>query len=252
MPTYRVFAVVLFLFFAAPLASMAARAADFRVDNAVYAEGQSQPQSHGVTIFHEGLVYDFLDEPAEVIVFDKAQRRFTLLNISRRVRSEISVDEVKTFVDRARQRLSGHPNPNVRWLADPLFAESFDAENSELTLKSPSITYQARVQATDPGVAARYHEFSDEYAQFNHVLNPKSWPPFARMMLNDAIERHKGIAKEVHLSATLNPNDVLIKINSRHELTAQLASADRSRVAKAREYMRSFQAVSFAEYRQTK
>ena len=109
----------------------AAQAADFRVDNAVSAEGQSQPQSQGVTIFHEGLVYDFLNEPAEIIVFDKAHRRFILLDVGRRVRSEITIDDVQKVVDRVKQRLAGHPNPNIRWLADPSFEESFDRENSE-------------------------------------------------------------------------------------------------------------------------
>ena len=104
-----------------------------------------------MTIFHEGLVYDFLNEPAEVIVFDKAHRRFILLDISRHVRSEISTDDVQAFVNRVKQRLSGHPNPNIKWLADPSFEESFDRANSELTLKSPSITYRAQVQATDAG-----------------------------------------------------------------------------------------------------
>ena len=122
------------------------------------------------------------------------------------------------FVNRAKQRLAGHPNPNIKWLADPSFEESFDRESSELTLKSPSITYQAQVQATDPAVAAQYREFSDWYAQFNHALNPKSWPPFPRMMLNEAIERHQGVAKEVHLTAVLSPQDAPIKITSRHQL----------------------------------
>ena len=234
------------LFSAATLVARRPAAADFRVENTVFAEGQSQPQSQGVTIFHEGLVYDFLNEPAEVIVFDKAHRRFILLDISRRVRSEISIDDVQAFVDRVKQRLSGHPNPNVKWLADPSFEESFDRESSELTLKSPSITYQAQVQATDPAVAAQYHEFSDWYAQFNHVLNPKSRPPFPRMMLNEAIERHQGIAKEVHLTAALGPKDAPIKITSRHQLAVQLDAADMNRVAEAREYLRSFRSVSLA------
>ena len=206
MPTYRVLATALFLCFGTPLMIRAVRAADFRVDNAVYAEGQSQPQSQGVTIFYEGLVFDFLNDPAEVIVFDKAHRRFILLNISRRVRSEISIDDVQAVVDRVKQRLAGHPNPNVKWQIDPSFEESFDRENSLLTLKSPSITYQAQLQTTDPAVAAQYHEFSDWYTQFNLALNPTSRPPFPRMMLNEAIERHKGVAKEVHLIAALSPN----------------------------------------------
>ncbi len=252
MPAYRVLAAALLLYCGTTLLTKSAVAADFRLDNAVFADGQSQPQSQGVTIFYGGLVYDFLKEPAEVIVFDKAHRRFSLLDVTRRVQSQISIDEVQAFVNRAKQRLSGHPNPNVKWLADPLFEESFDREGSELTLKSPSITYQAQVQATHPMVAAQYHEFSDWYAQFNHVMNPKSWPPFPRMMLNEAIERHQGIAKEVHLTAALGPREAPTRITSRHQLALQLDSADVKRVAEAREYLRSFEAVSLGEYRKMK
>ena len=72
------------------------------------------------------------------------------------------------------------------------------------------------------------------------------------MMLNDAIERHQGVAKEVHLSAASSPKDVPIKIASRHQLAMQLDSADMNRVAEAREYLRSFRSVSFREYRQGK
>ena len=243
---------MLFLFSGTVLVTETARSADFRVDNAVFVEGQSQPQSQGVTIFQEGLVYDFLNEPAEVIIFDKAHRRFTLLDISHHVRSEISIDDVQAFVNRVKQRLSGHPNPNMKWLADPSFEESFNRENSELTLKSPAITYQAQVQSTAPAVAAQYHDFSDWYAQFNFAVNPKSRPPFPRMMLNEAIDRSKGVAKEVHLTTALGPKDVPTKISSRHQLVVQLDSADMNRVTEAREYLRSFQSVSFREYREGK
>ena len=206
----------------------------------------------GATIFHEGLVYDFLNEPAEVIVFDQAHRRFILLDLSRHVRSEISTDDVQAFVNRAKQRLAGHLNPNIKWLADPSFEESFDHVSSELTLKSASITYRVRVQAAVPGVAAQYHEFADWYAKFNHTLNPKSWPPFARMMLNEAIERRQGVATEVHLTAILNPKDAPIKIASRHQLVAELDSADIRRVAEVRQHLQDFPSVSLGEYRQGK
>ncbi|MGA2255927.1 MAG: hypothetical protein ABSG53_14875 [Thermoguttaceae bacterium] len=252
MLAYRVLAAAAVLFSGSTLVAEAARAADFRVENAVFSEGQSQPQSQGVTIFHEGVVFDFLNEPAEVIVFDKAHRRFILLDIGRKVRSEISIDDVQGFVNRVKQRLSGHPSSSSKWLADPSFEESFDRGNAEVTLKSPLITYQAQVQATAPEVATQYHEFSDWYAQFNFALNSQSRPPFPRMMLNDAIERCQGIAKEVHLSAASSPKDAPVKITSRHQLSTKLDSADMKRVAETREHLRSFRSISFREYRQGK
>ena len=247
MLAYRLLATALFLSSTA-LACEAAPAADFRVENSVFIEGQSQPQSQGVTIFHQGLVYDFLNDPAEVIVFDPAHRRFILLDTGRRVRSEISADDVQAVVNRVKQRLAGQPNPTSRWLVDPSFEESFDRENSELTLKGDPVTYRARLQATDAAMAAQYHEFSDCYTQLNLALNPSSRPPFPRMLLNEAIERRQGIAKEVHLVAALAPGDPPLKVVSRHQLAAALGATDRNRVAEVRRYAESFTAVSLREY----
>lgn len=252
MPTYRVLAAAVFLISSAALVTKAAPAADFRVDNAIYRDGQSQPQSQGVTIFHQGVVYDFLSEPAEVIIFDKAHRRFILIDAARRVRSQISMEDVQGVVDRVKQRLSGHANPYMKWLADPAFEESFSPENAELTLRSSMLTYRAQVQSTDPEVAAQYHEFSDWYTKLNLALTPSSRPPFPRMMLNDAIDRHKGVAKEVHLTVALNASAAPIKVTSRHQLTANLGTADMQRVTDARENLRSFPNVSLKDYRQEK
>ncbi len=251
MSVYRVSVAAVAALFVSLFLAATVRAADFRLENTVFAEGQSQPQSQGVTIFHEGLVFDFLNDPAEVIVFDKAHRRFILLDVGRRLRSEISIDNVKTFVARAKHSLRGHANPNVKWLADPSFEESFDRETVELTLKSTPITYRVQLQAAAADVALQYHEFSDCYAQLNHVLSPtKSWPPFPRMMVNDAIERHQAVAKEVHLTVVLNPHDVPTRIASHHQLTVQLDAGDLKRLAEAREYMAKFRTVSLPEYAQ--
>ena len=106
------------------------------------------------------------------------------------------------------------------------------------------------VQTTDRAVATQYREFSDWYTQFNLALNPSSRPPFPRMLLNAAIERHQGVAKEVHLTAAAGPQDAAVKITSRHQLAVQLEAADLNRVAEVSEYMRSFRSVSLREYRQ--
>jgi len=241
------------LFVSAGLAvAWPAPAADFHVENAVYIEGNARPQSQGVTIFHDGLVYDFLTDPSEIIVFDKAHRRFELLDLTRRVRSEVSLDDVKAVVERAKQRLAGHSNPQFRWLGAPSFDEALDRDKSALTMRSDSLTYEVQLLPAGPDVAVQYREFSDWYAQFNYVLNPGSRPPFARMKLNDALERNQGIAKEVRLTANFTANEPPQRITSRHELAGQLDSSDTKRLADARDAMQSFRHVSLKEYMQKK
>jgi hypothetical protein len=247
MPTCRSTLAVLLFLAAAALSEAAAHAADFRIVNAVYVADQIQPQSQGVTIFQNGLVYDFLNDPGEVIVFDKARERFLLLDSARHVRSEISMDDVQDVVNLEKQWLAGSQNPNVKWMSDPKFDESFSSESSSLILKSRALTYQVQVQVTEPAVAAQYREFSDWYANFNLALDRKSRPPFPRLVLNEAIEHHKGIAKEVQLTADLGAKGQ-VKITSRHQLTMGLDAVEQHRIAEAQRNLKDFQSVTFQEY----
>ncbi len=247
----RLFRLVLLIISVTVAASAAA--ADFRVENAVYIGEEPHAQSQGVTIFYGVVVYDFLKDPAEIMVFDKAHGRFVLLDTARRVQCELSTDEVQEFVERAKKLLSTPKNPaQMRWLANPAFVETFDSQTSELTLRNDWMTYQVQLLTPGPDVAAEYREFSDWYAKFNHVLNPQSRPPFPRMMLDAAMERNHGIAKEVRLTTNFSKSPKPTKITSRHELTGQLDASDKKRVAEAREAMKGFQRVSVQEYVQTK
>ncbi len=229
-----------------------ARCDDFRIDNSIYLQGQSTPQSQGTTIFYGGQVYDFLSDPAEVIVFDKARDQFIMLDVARRQRCSLGTQEVEKFVGRVRQRLAGQSNPKLKFLAEPEFQESFDGSSAELTLKSPWVTYRAHVLTTGPDVAAQYREFSDWYAQLNAMLNPASRPPFVRMKLNEGIARHKGVAKDVHLLVVMGSPEPPLQIESRHQLAIQLDASDLNRIAEAREYLRTFTVVSLEEYRKAK
>jgi hypothetical protein len=233
-------------------ASSPARSADFRVENKVFIEGEAKPQSQGTTIFCSGMVYDFLADPAEIMVFDKPHGRFVLLDLGRRVQSEVSIEDVKAFIDRAKKNLA-HSNtpPQIHWLAEPAFDTTYDAASSLLTLRSEWLTYEVVLLPTGPDVAAQYREFSDCDAQFNHVLNPRSRPPFPRMMLDAELERNHGIAKEVRLTTKFfTPTPT--KITSRHELAGQLDESDTKRIAEAREDIKSFQHVALKDYVQRK
>ncbi len=206
-----------------------------------------------MTIFHAGLVYDFLAEPAEIIAFDKPHGRFVLLDLGRRVQSGLSTDEVEAFIDRAKRLLAGSKNPaQIRWLVDPKFDETFDSQTSEVTLRGESMTYQAQLLATGPDVSAQYRDFSDWYAKFNHVINPESRPPFPRMILDAALERNHGIAKEVRLTSNFAKNHPPVKITSHHDLAGQLDASDKKRIAEAQDAMKTFQQVSLKEYLQKK
>ena len=241
--------------FAIPIPEAAAVMADtegFRVDNSVFSGRDKEPTVRTTTIFLNGDVYDFMEKPQEAIVLEAELGRFTLLNMARRIRAELSVEQVTELIQGLRERAVAHDNPFLRFLADPEFDEQFDLASSDLTLDSPWITYRVEVATPeDPTMVERYRAFADLYCQVNTMLNPRQSPPFARMQLNAAIAQRGAIPAVIHL--TLRPKrsfpPTRITLKSTHELVRSVGQPDLDRVAQTREFMNIFKLVSFDEYR---
>jgi len=224
---------------------------DFRVENKVFSGNRKEPVSRSTTLFLNGVVYDYLDDPDEVIVFDKAEGRFVLLGMDRKVRSELTTQEVQALTNRLRQIASNQPDPFVRFLADPNFSQQYDSASGELVLASSWMTYRVVLAvAESPTVAQQYREFSDWYARLSSLLNPGSKPPAARLAVNEALARRNAIAREVYL--TLSPKKgfptTRIEIRSEHQLTPEVGAEDTVRVGQTRQFMDIFLPVSFEKY----
>ena len=73
-----------------------AAADDFRVDNAVYEGNNKKPTTTSVTIFQNNSVYDCMGD--ETIIFNRIAGRFTLLDAKRRIRTELTVQDVDKVV----------------------------------------------------------------------------------------------------------------------------------------------------------
>src|SRR5262245_57411234 len=76
-------------------------AVDFRVESKVYSVKDEKHQeliSESETLSQRGVVYDFLSNPSTIAVYDP-HGRFILLDAQRRVRTELSKDEVKKFCE---------------------------------------------------------------------------------------------------------------------------------------------------------
>jgi len=229
----------------------AAAAEDFRVENRVYRGNEKEPASRSTTVFSGEMVFDYLNEPAEVIVLDKAGGRFILLDTARRVRAEVTIEQVMAFTDRLLQSAGTRDDPFLRFLVAPKFDEQFDERSGELTLSSQWMTY--RVLLTEAGgreIARQYRNFADWYARLNTMLHPGSKPPFARLVVNDAVARRGATPRRVQL--TLTPKKSFphkrITIRSEHELVRQVPQSDLDRVAQTHEFMRIFELIGIEQY----
>jgi hypothetical protein len=243
------------LFVVGILSIVTARAAaalgeDFRMDNVVYVGDQKEPSSQSATIFSGGVVYDCLKTPAETVVFDKMTGQFVLLNLTRRARTELSTGEVSAIIERLQPMAAKSKDPLVKFLAEPKFQEQ-SSQPGELTLSGPPITYRLTlVRETDQGLVEQYHEFCDWYARLNALLVPGSPPPFGRLVVNAAIAQQHAIASQVLLTIHAgNGSTPRTTIRSEHRLVRPLEPADLERVAQARQFMGTFQQMSFDRYR---
>jgi hypothetical protein len=229
----------------------ASYADDFSIDNRVYSGEKKEPASHSLTVFHKAIVYDFLKDPAETIIFDKAAGRFSILDESRRIRTELSTAEVDSFTRKLKELAGKQQDPLTQFFSDPEFQEHFDSSRGELTLASPMVEYKSIITAAEnPAVAAQYREFSDWYVKLNSVLTPGSRPPFSRLKLNEAIAAHEAIARQVTLTVTLpkQENSRPTSIRSEHILSLTLTPADLEHIKHARQSMTDYKLVSFDTY----
>jgi len=225
---------------------------NFRVENAVYAGNSKTPVCQSVTIFHNGTVYDCMKTPAETILFEKSAGRFVLLNLDRRIRTELSVGQVAAFTEELQRLALKSSDPVIKFLADPKFQEQFDPATGELTFDSPSVSYRlSLVQETNPAVVEQYREFSDWSARVNALLTPGSRPPFGRLAVNAALAERQAIASEVTLTLMpgKSPNRQPLTFHSEHRVVRPLTPADLDRVRETREQMGSFKFVDFLQYR---
>ncbi|MBN2476523.1 MAG: hypothetical protein JXB62_18055 [Pirellulales bacterium] len=225
---------------------------DFRIENKVFSRGQKAPLNESTTIFHNGVVYDYLEDPEEVIVFEKAAGRFVLLDMSRRVRAEVTTREVEGLTKRLQELAERQADPFYKFLAAPKFTERYNGSTGELTLSSPWMTYRMILsEIQSPPISQQYREFCDWYARLNTLLNPGSKPPTARLAVNEALARHNATPREVFL--TMTPKKTFpphsTKLRSEHHLVDQVAQADLIRVQQTRQFMGIFQVVSFEQYR---
>ncbi len=221
---------------------------DFRIANRVFAGDSDQPSSESLTIFQAGLVYDFLEAPEETTIFDADRGRFVILDPARRVRTEISTNQVEEFSAQLKRRVVDSRHPLLAFLAEPKFEELHSTEG-RLELSSQYVVYKAQATKVDADAAATFKEYADWQAQLNVLINPNSLPPFARLSLNRALAQRQYIPDRIELKTwSRRPLEEPQVRRSEHNVQWRLIDDDHRRVDEANGQLASFELVSLADY----
>lgn len=224
----------------------------FRVENQVFVEDEETPRIESATIFYEDLVYDFLKMPEEITVFDRATGRIILLNPAKKIRTNLTVRDLKLLSERLRAWSASQPDKFLQFSASPQFEEEYDPSTGTLQLTSPWVTYKVTSKAPNRSeVLKLYLDFCDCYCLLNARLNPGTRPPFPRIELNHVLARLHRMPEEVELTVRPQGDRFLgekMTARSIHRVVPRLVESDRKRVAQTDRYMATFQVLPFAEY----
>ncbi|MEE2639541.1 MAG: hypothetical protein VX768_02835 [Planctomycetota bacterium] len=222
---------------------------DMRIETEVYAGKSRQPVFENMTLFSGNSVYDFSRTgPEKITVYDRRRGKFVLLNVEEETKVILDREKVEGYVDllKSREELK-RKEP---FLFNPSFEEKFDESSNQLTLSSDEMTYRI------VGTPSKREESFEAYVDFINwysklsATDPRQMPPFARLELNQALERHKLIPKEVE--RIYKPSNNLfgnrIQAKTKHYVVWQLSSKDRQRIDSALDHVTRFQEVSLSEF----
>ena len=231
------------------LLAVTAYGQEFRIETVVFSGDAEEPLAKTVTLFESGVVYDFLDSPQQVAVFRPAggdkPGRFVLLDIERKVRTELATDKIQQLLNKLRKWSATQPDPMQQFFAAPEFSEQYDEATGTLTLTAETMTYRVQtVQGGEAPAMAAYREFCDWYARLNSVTQ-QGLLPFPRLKLNATLDTRGRVPTTVHLVLPERELD----LRAEHAFTWRISRTDRQRIDEVRRQLREFKLVDNATFR---
>ncbi|NIL95994.1 MAG: hypothetical protein GTO53_01825 [Planctomycetales bacterium] len=226
-------------------------AADFAMESRAFDGSHKKPFATNTTLFHEGLVYDFVNGSDEVTLLDKSRGRLVLMDKARQVKTELTTDQILRYTQHIREWAAGKSDLLLQFYANPNF-DVVDDGDHQLKLTADLLTYQVVGSSPAPEIVRQYREFCDWYARLNSAVHPGSQLPFPRLLLNNHLARRQLVPTQVQL--TLAPQQRFggkpVRWRTEHTLRAELSSEDLQRIDQAGGLLVTLKPIPLTEYRQ--
>lgn len=238
---------------AASAPSSIAHAQEFRVDSKVFQGEEEKPMAESLTLFYEGMVYDFLNSGTrEVTIFDLPRGRIVLMDPANKIRTEIDTKSLAQFIEEMRPRALQPKSPAlVKFCADPKFEESTD-KSGWMVFASSHMTYRVKPLSGQSATDTKaYCEFCDWGTKVNTVMHPGGLPPFPRIAVDAALARAGCLPEQVE--RVMPAKGLFGKptvVRSEHVFASGLLTEDKKKIDEAGEYLVTLRQISFNEYLQ--
>ena len=168
----------------------------FRVETDIYFEEGKQPVMQTLTLFSEGVYYDF-DRVGQnsITVVDPAGRRIILVDRERNLQLRIGMDEMLSVEAQVQQQIT--PAELQRLVPKP-DATKVIAAAMTIVVSSESMDYFAKCsKPTHLSAPLQYADFADWSARLNAFYSDRPLPPFARLALNREIAKQGYFPSEI-------------------------------------------------------
>jgi len=228
-------------------------AEDFRVETRIYVADGEEPSSTNITRFKGAIVWDFAGDGSEIVMFDKTRGRFALLDLKRKIRTEVTTEEVLKFTQQLRDWAAGQEDPLLKFCAAPRLERATGTTPGSLKFSGSVLSYEIETERpSSAAVVTQYREFSDWYARVNTLFRPGSLPPFPRLMVNEHLAQAEVVPQRVRLTLAAQPRhgsqEVIVR--SEQDFTYGLLKSDLGQIDRAAGYLVTLKPVSLGAYRQ--
>ena len=224
---------------------------DFRIQTHMFVGDQTQPSGEALTLFRDGIVYDYVTDPEKIAVFDAPRKRFILLDPRRKIKTEVETARLLAYGGHFRKWAAQQQSALLRFTAQPSFQQQYDRKSGEMTFSSPHLTYRLATEtAASAELAKQYWTFSDWYARLNSATSAAALPPFARLAVNESLAEHQLLPRRVEL--TIRPaktdGDQPVVLRTEHRMRSGLSTSDVDRIDRTATYLHTFRTVSFKQF----
>ncbi|MCE9632053.1 MAG: hypothetical protein K8S94_15230 [Planctomycetia bacterium] len=237
------------------------RSCEMRVESELFAADGDRPVAHSLTLFHEGVAWDFLELPSsrkgdmalgEIVLHDPARERVLVIDPVRHLKTQVDLIRLERLSVSLAKWARSSDDRLVRWAGGPDFASGFTQTADGIELVGPRVKYAvAYEEAPSKEAAGTYRRFADTAILLKALLHPGGIPPFPRLAVNRRLEDVGAIPAEVTLEidSRLAPLDARTeRLRCVHKQHPRLLAGDLDRIEQAKSHIATAEAVDLAAF----
>lgn len=228
---------------------------EMRIESEVFADGGATPIATSLTLFRDGLAWDFLDGPkadGEIVLHDPARERVVVIDPRRNVKTEVDALRLERLSVSLAAWARRSDDRVVQWAGGPDFDIETGADAGTLRLSGPRVRYEVVIDDDfSPEAAETYRRFADTAVLLKALLHPGGLPPFPRLALNKRVSADGGIPGSVTLEIDAKAPMLGLRshaLRSVHKVHPRLLASDGERIEDAEARVALAEAVDLAAY----